>query len=480
MSSRTEDHKLKVSIKHDNRVTHDILCEVYLPKRLTEPIELVFRPTPQQSIDLDWPFEFSIYGETRDLLGEPRTLIKADKVYYKHGSTKHWGHEISESVIIAEPIDLRITHYLGSDKKEEKEKNTTKGTFWLTPNIMLTPVKSLIRSLTGEVAVNHIRNFAFTLENGIKLKFSHHYRFLQSDNGDMISFPELVAEFEIDAENEDIVPSLEPIDDFLMLTSFLARQGCVCLDWETHGLSKFTKFYRRDITIPDINKGHSFNDTLVDIKDFEEFISIAYKSFVKSREQDLLKQAVYSSIGRENATFESNYLRLYSALETLVLLYRKSHDLELIVTNSEWTGFREELKSFIRSHPLFLEKKNKRELLYEKLPELTRVSFSAAFNRFCEFYSIDLNDLWPVVDKREGISLSEIRNGLVHGDTFDRREQRALISAGEHLRWVVERSILSMLGCQYSESKVSQMFLAKNMTMYKEWIEDRKILTESG
>jgi len=100
MSSKTEDHRLKVSITHDDHVTDDILCEVYLPKRLTEPVELIFRPTSQQSRELGWPFEFSIYGEIKDFSGEPRTRINANKVYYKHGSTKHWGHEISESVII--------------------------------------------------------------------------------------------------------------------------------------------------------------------------------------------------------------------------------------------------------------------------------------------------------------------------------------------------------------------------------------------
>ena len=53
------------------------------------------------------------------------------------------------------------------------------------------------------------------------------------------------------------------------------------------------------------------------------------------------------------------------------------------------------------------------------------------------------------------------------------------MSAKEHLRWVVERATLSVLGWPYSESKVSQMFLENNMKMYKEWSEDRRILTEN-
>jgi len=478
MSSQTEDHRLKVSITHDNNVTEDILCEVYLPKRLTEPVELIFRPTSQQLGQLGLPFEFSIYGEIKDSSGEPRTRINANKVYSKYGSTKQWGQEISESVIIGEPIDLRITMLLRSDKKDEKD--TSRGTFWLTHNIMLTPVKCLTTSFTGEVTVNQGHNFSFTLENGTRLKFDHYYRYLKNDKGDMVSFPELVAEFEMDAERNALALSFEPIDDFLMLTSFIARQRCVCLGWEVYSSSEITRFYRRDMTIPKIEKSHSFNDTLIDIRDFEKFTSIAYNNFVKAEERELLRQAVYKSTGRENTTFESNYLRLYSALETLVLIYRKYYDLEFIVKLSEQKAFEKEMKGFIKSCSLFSEEKNKRKLLYEKLPELYRVSFSTAFKEFCKSYNINLNDLWPVVDREDGgINLSDIRNKLIHGDTFSQRQQRALMSAKEHLRWVVERATLSVLGWPYSESKVSQMFLENNMKMYKEWSEDRRILTEN-
>lgn len=476
MISKTEDHKLQVSITHEDHIVDDILCEVYLPKRLTEPVELIFRPSSQQSEQLGLPFELSIYGEIKDLSGELRTRIKANKVYCKYGSTKHWGHDISESVIIGEPLDLSITDLLRSNNKEEKD--TSRGTFWLTPNIMLTPAKSLTLSFTCEITVNHIRNFSFTLENGIRLKFDHYYRYLNYDNGDMVSFPELVAEFEMDSERNALALSFEPIDDFLMLTSFIARQRCVCLGWEVYSSSEVTRFYRRDMTIPAIEKSHSFNDTLIDIQDFEEFIRIAYNNFVKVEDRELLRQAVYRTTGRENTTFESNYLRLYSALETIVLKYRKKHELEFIVRCSELNAFKKDIKAFIKGHPLFSEEKNKRKLLYEKLSELTRVSFSAAFNRFCKSYDINLNDLWPVVDKKDGISLSDIRNKLIHGDTFNQRKQRALMTAGEHLRWVVERSILSVLGWPYSKSKVSQMFIVNNMAMYEEWREDRRRLTE--
>lgn len=431
-SSMSEDNRLKMSITHGGHTIGDVLCEVYLPKRLKDPVELIFRPTSQQSRQLGWPFEFSIYGEIKGRSGKLRTIIQASKVYYKYGSTKRWDREISESILIGEPTDLKITNFLRFDEKAEKEKTTTKSIFWITPSLMLTPAKSLSYSFTGEVVVNNIWNFEFTLENGTQLKFDHHYRYLKNNDGEMVSFPELVAEFETDTSG-DKVPPFELIDDFLMLTSFSARQRCACLGWELYGASHLTRFYRRDMAIPEIKKDHSVNDALIDIQDFEEFIGIVYGNFVQTKKKDLLRQVVHRAIDRENTTVESNYLRLYSALETLV-----------------------------------------------KLPEVNRVSFSTAFNEFCKFYKIDLKNLWPVVDKEDGISLSGIRNRLIHGDIFTPRQQLALMSAGAHLRWVVERSVLSVLGWPYSKSKVSPPFLANNMTMYKGWSEDRRILSESG
>lgn len=469
MKSRDKDHKLKVSITYGDHTTEDVLCEVYLPKRVIEPVELIFRPTFEQSKQLGWPFEFSIYGEIKDFSGDLDIIIKANKVYYKHGTTEHWGHGLSESILIGEPIDLIIMRFLSSDGKSEKEKTSIKGTFWLTPNIMLSPTKILSRDFTGKTTVDNIHNFEFALENGYSLKFDHHYRYLENDAGDTVFFPELVAEFEIDNESNEIISSFEPIDDFLMLTSFSARQRCACLGWEMYGSSKITKFYRRDIAIPKIKKDHSSNDTLIDIEDFKDFIGIAYKSFIQTKQKELLRQAVYKAIGGGNTTLENDYLSLYSALENIVLLYRKNREMESIIPSAGWITFENEIKGFIKNCFSGEKHKEKRKLIYEKLPELNRVSFSTVFTDFCEHYNVDLQDLWPVIDRKEGISLSDIRHKLVHGDIFNRRQQRALISAREHLRWVVERSILSVLGWTHSKSKVSQNFLSKNKTMYREW-----------
>jgi len=166
---------------------------------------------------------------------------------------------------------------------------------------------------------------------------------------------------------------------------------------------------------------------------------------------------------------------LYSALETLILFHQDVGS-ELILKRDEWEEFRKDIADFIKAYPKFFESKEKRRLMYEKLPELNRISFKSAFYNFCSRFNIDLSDLWPVVDRRDGIALADIRNKLIHGDTFNPVQGRALISAREHLSWIVERSLLSVLGWTFTSSKVSKEYLP-HMAMYNEWRADRKILS---
>ncbi len=472
-----EDYSLPLSVIIGKHRVEGVLCEVHLPKRVVDPVQLLFHPTEAQLAYLDCTFEFSVYGEIKDFSGTLRTIIKADKVYNIRSSTRYWGPQLSEISLIGEPTDLRIIDLLNEDGQADKSEKTLEGTFWLTPNAMLSPMYSRTHFLTGATTVERIKPFEFTLFNGLHLTVTHHYRYLDNENGETVSFPELVAEFKIGTKKGEVNSLLEGVDDFLMLTSFAARQSCVCLGWDSYDSSTVVQFFRRDIAIPEMKKRHGVHDGLIEVKDFADFISAAYAVFVVIERKDLIRQAVHRAIRRGDGTIESNYLILYSAFETLILFSCRNFENEFILSRPDWKEFRKDIEDFITSHPQFSEDKERRKLVYEKLLELNRVSFSSAFDRFCQHFNVDLSDLWPVVDLKDGISLADIRNKLIHGDILNPLEGRALISAKENLRWVVERSLLSVLGWHVANSKVSKEYVSK-MKMYKKWREARKILTQ--
>jgi len=406
--------------------------------------------------------------------------ILSDKVYFKHKSSNHWGNEIVESVFIAEPIDLKVIQFLRHDSQDSLKK--TVGSFWLTPSALLSPAKTIEPSYNGNVKVETIRQIKFTLANALPLVFDKHFRYLKNENGDDITFTELVAEFEIGGEKQDIeADTIGCLDDFLMLVSFAAKHRCVCLGWNFINFEGHTKYFRRNLSIPDIRKKPSLLDVIIDIQDFEEFIKQTYTKFIEIEPKDLIRQAIQCiiSVNQENKTFENAFFTLYSALESLTLHFRRINQLEEILPPEQWTNLENELKKWIKNHQLLNNDKNKdkRAFIYEKLPELNRISFLTVFTQFCNYYSVDLSDLWPVIKNSKGISLSEIRNKLIHGETFNSLQLEALTIAKEHLQWIVERLILAVLGWPISRSYINQDYLSHYMACYKDWEKYQKTLS---
>ena len=74
MDSQGENYKLKINIAHDGQFTEGILCEIHLPKRFADPIELIIKPTSEQEKHLGYPFEFSFSGESKGFSNERSTL----------------------------------------------------------------------------------------------------------------------------------------------------------------------------------------------------------------------------------------------------------------------------------------------------------------------------------------------------------------------------------------------------------------------
>jgi hypothetical protein len=140
--------------------------------------------------------------------------------------------------------------------------------------------------------------------------------------------------------------------------------------------------------------------------------------------------------------------------------------LELIVGSDEFKSIRKELKRSIDALTIIVDEK--KTLMKQKLSELNRVSLGAAFEEFCKHYSVHLTDLWPVVKSDSGMSLNDVRNKLVHGEHFGPDQYEALNFAELHLRWTVERMVLSVLNWPIDKSRVSPESL-QGWIAYKEW-----------
>ncbi len=485
IEQRKENHRLFLTIQSDKIRVEGVLCRVYLPLKLTDPINLLFSPTDEQMKLLENIFEFSITGEVKGFSGEVEVRIQSNKAYTHHSSSKYWGIDIKDNVITAVPEDLKLTKF--RRKRDEGSVHKIIGSFWITPSIMLSPRKSIKQSYKGDVNIETDSQCKFSLVNGLPLVFDYHYKFMENKDGDTVTHEELVAEFETETLVQEIENAEDDLiyhlDDFLILVSFAERNRNVCLGWDIVTPQSHVTYYRRNVVIPQ-GKKKSYEETLIDIIVFEEFIKQAYNSFIMVESRELIRQAIQYVVSTHDTekTLENSFLTLYSALESLLLHFRREEKSETVFdpSSGEWNEFQKNLMKWVRNYPVLRHFKNKRKLIYEKLPELNRISFATAFEQFCRFYSIDINDLWPVIDNSKGITLSEIRNKLIHGDHFNFSEMRALMSAKENLHWILERIVLSVLGWPISKSKVNGHYLGHYMACYKEWKEDRDLLSQNN
>jgi hypothetical protein len=219
------------------------------------------------------------------------------------------------------------------------------------------------------------------------------------------------------------------------------------------------------------------HDALIEYAHFEDFTKTAYLRLKQINPNAALRRALDYIVPDENDTIESSYIMLYAALETIVLFFRREESLEFIFSDpAEWELLRKDMQKWLKRHPTLNSDGTKRSLVYEKLPELMRMSFSSAFKQFCRQYSVDLSDLWPVVGDSGGVSLSSIRNKLVHGEVFEQRHYGALMGAREHLRWSVYRMVFAMLGWPVDRTKISPEQV-RHSFIHKTWERDRQILS---
>jgi hypothetical protein len=461
-------HQFLAKIQSGETLFENVLVKVFLPRRMAEPLRLLLCPTKEQSWQLMKLFEFSLFAEVRGFTGKVEGIFKAGRIYSEGCTTTSWGLDLQETHIEAVPYDFARYDIRNHAEKPQGEVS---GSFWLTPCLLLSPQKLVERSYTGEVKVETIRQLQSSLSNGLVLSFDFVYRHFDEQNGDRVSFSELVANFKdnglIGATQAIQEKCLDALDDFLLITSFASRQRCICLGWEASDSCGHVTFYRRGFTIPQPKPNESLNDTLIDKQHFEAFLKTAYAQFIQIEPKEFIRQALHA-VTAESHTVELKFIRLFSALETLVLKHRRDTSAEFVFAPNEWKEVEKELSKAVKAMPAFANDKTKRCRVYENFSGLNRISFGTAYADFCTHHQIKLDDLWPVCGKHGAISLTEIRNRLVHGVPLDRKQLNTVSSAALHLEWILERALLAMLGWGGGNSRVGPQSL-QSMTSYLNW-----------
>jgi len=477
MTEKKEDYRFKARISFGQRNVDELLCKLFLPQRLADSIRIIFIPNRGQWAALQSASSFSLYGEVIGLSGDVQHIIEADKVYYESATDRIWGTDIEDYIVEAHPQNLTVKSLLLEATQGSDERKIS-GSFWLTPSKFLTPYDSRTLSYTGEVKLRSAKPKAFSLDENIKLTFKNYYDYLEGDNNETITIPRLVAEYGPFQETFNEEQNLESLDAFLLLTSVAERKRCVCLGWDRADNQALTKYYRREISIPKPDSMYEFQNELIPYQYYWEYIHTTYNNFIECSNKDLMCLALYGLLPVSDHTISDNVMSLYSSIESLILYHCKTGKHDRILAPSEWKDFHRDLKKFVKTHSTFSTEEYKRKLVYKKLGELNRVSFSDILESFCSQYSLDLSDLWPLNNNKDGMSLAEIRNHVVHGEVFNNEQYFSMATACLHMKCILERMSLCVLGWPYESSTVGNGALTEQVIGNPDWQKDRDILSK--
>jgi hypothetical protein len=465
---RDPNYTVITKIKTAHGVVSDVPCRIYLPRTVMGRPYLEFDLSETQRGPLTVP-EFSVQGDAETTNGF--MSVRSDIVFTQGWTEERRGSNFIKCTLPGEPwnLEIHISHSIGVN-----DNLMHSGLFWLTPNRFLNPSLIVVSSHTGDVKVETAREVSFQLPT-TAVRFRRYFSDDRRKDG-TLSTSELVAEFNDSIDRARLSSIVEELDDLLLLTSLATRHRCVCRKWSIHTENSEMSFYRSQIAAPKIRR-IEMQETLIDDPQFAEFLKHSYPLFREHAGREALRQAIDLLVSAQQGEIESSFLKSFAALETLVTYHRGDNRLTTILDPEQWKSFNEDLKNFIKQHSLFNADVDRRKLIYEKRSELNRVAFGTAYRRCTESLSnsgFHADDLWPVVGSSRGLSLSEIRNRIVHGMVFTPVQQEGLLVARVHLGWHVERMLLAFLDWPLERSLVGRFL--NNIVPYRSWKEAQKAL----
>jgi hypothetical protein len=465
--SRRENYHALATIGTKGGEVTDVPCRVYLPDRPSDRPEILLEPSIEKYELLARTFEGSLSARVENRDGSLAVEIEAPMVYLLRATRRSWGRRLSECRIEAEPTDLRITQHL-TTSADDDESEDSQVFFWLSPNKMLAPDAIVSTSYDGSVDVQRVREVRIDLRPGLSVCFDKHYRQSKAENGETRRWQIDVATCSLRCRSSDAQRikevALPLLDDVLLLGSLATRTRTACVGWQASDGRSITSFYRGDISIPTGYALPSFDQGLVPLLHLAEFLQSAMNILRVRPSPQPVRSAIYGVVPSGARMMEEDFVRLFHALEEIVLDFRRRTGFDRIIDDSDWAELRSVLRDTIRKWKSGAISSAKRGQIYEKLEELNRVPLRRAFEAYCGNLRVHLADLWPVFGNIRNPGLYDVRNRLVHGEALGAADNDALWIASEHLRWTLERILLAEFGWPLEKSDVRPDLLRRYAT----------------
>ena len=477
--------RINAKLQSGNFVINDVYSEIRFPKNDQDEIFIDCFPTNEQVGMILGKHAFSITGVAVDECNNYNKIIIEEARFNKILTHKIANKKESYQIIF-HCMDL----YSEYKRDNLKTIENIEGWFNISLLASIGPHKVFDRKLSGIVNILSYKTYKFNLESDFTITFDTMY-FNDLENKfenqiASVSYVKNVAEFSFVGNFNKIEHYSKLLNDFLMLLSFAIRKRTVCTGWCANNGKEHVKYIKRNIVIPEYKDEHLFPDYLIKPSELKNFLESSFPKFKKLENNELIRRAIFPIPTDDRISTESYFLILFSCLESILLYHKKYKRLETIINDAEFQTIRPIIQKTLKS--LFLNDKeseilknydsNKRKMVYQKISELNRPSFKTILDDFCSDYDLNLHDLWEITETKNGISLTQIRNKLIHGDIFPSSYFESIIIAQNHLRVIVERMILKVLDWDIEKTRVAPSKFINNIVSKENILKHMKLLNE--
>ena len=430
-------------------------CGFFLPKSEVAKMWVLVRVgSPDDSpIVLCWRFSCELTAGSDVLTGE--------EIFHSGYTQWDWGNGV-ENTLVGEITRLTV------NRGDVRSSAISKARFVITPSALLRSA-DIVSEQNGKLVVRQVarKGPVCSVSPDIAFRFGCAYR--RGTKGKLE--PSVECELIEPAQMRDPNRVLALLYDVLAVASFAERRVLMVAGWTvSYANEATTVYYRRDFTAPS-EEETDVDNTLISLRDTEEFLNGSLRKFGSFPDSGALKQAIYFALHGQARGIEDSFVMLFAGIETLLNMFQSAKDGDPPVPEEQWEPLFDSVSTALGTQRTFLDlPDNNKARLLDNIHGANHAFFSGRFERMCSSRKIDLTDLWPMLGGKN--SLYAVRNRIVHGRVFSSdQELFRVISAKFHLLWTLERSILCVLGWPVERSRSSTKSLC-GMTLYGSWRAD--------
>jgi len=447
------DYYIAGRLSINNSVIDKVECKIYLPKSLNDRPRMYFLLDKEKYIYLSRQWQGSFFAENKEV------SIFASKIYFIKSEARYWGETLFEVNFEVEPTDLKIVKKLSDCGCTDMQV-----VFYLSKNELLNPRSTGRIYYTGDIEEHELKHISVPFYGHRKLKFINVYTLDKLSDEQQVRTKYLVATVNLPDDKVNINNDLLPlVDDLLLLIGLATKKRTVCLKWTARTNEKVIDFYRCNFEYPKGGNKESVDGNFFSLEKLQAYLDIVWTSFKKYPNKEYLRGAIYSAVPGIDAYIGQEYLSAFSGIEKLMLDYRRTNNLEFNIPRTAWNKMSRQIKKCLKVICDDREDISKEQYsnMVMKISELNRISLQEAWKRFQEEYGIHTNILWPLFDDKI-ISLSKIRNWLIHGEPIPSEYYSDIVIANQNLHILLERILFSVLKYDASKTTASDDYLLKN------------------